>query len=511
MSPRFNAITLLVIAACACTANRRRTPDDTMVMAVESQITTIDPRFTLSNIETKVSRLIAPGLTTVDTPTAEPRFELAHSIDPVDDKTIDVTLRPDAVFSDGTPVRAEDVARTYESVMSESCGSLYRKGFLERYERVEAIGDKTVRFHFTHPIAMFRVDIEFGVISFHGVAPGVCRPPRVIGAGPFMLRSLTMLTARLDRNPRYPTPPRIAHVEIKVVRDAAARILMLVGGSLDLVQNGVRLDLLDDVTQRRRVKIEAAPSVLLTYMLLNNDDPVLKDVRVRKAIALAIDRRSIVNAKFSGRAVLATGILPPAHWAYNGDVVHYDHDIARATELLDAAGLRPDARGIRLHLVYKTSADAYRVTIARVIASQLRDAGIDVEIRSFEWATFFSDVKKGNYQIATIQSPEITEPDFHHWFFDSSEKPTLKNPDGGNRARYANAEVDDLVEAGRSELDVARRKALYARVQQIVADELPIIPLWHEDNVVLSNVDVQGYSIEPNARYIGLVGAGKKP
>lgn len=482
-----------------------------MVMAVESQITTVDPRFTLSNIETKVSRLIAPGLTTVDTPTAEPRLELAQSIDPIDATTIDVTIRPDAVFSDGTPVRAEDVARTYETVMAEACGSLYRKGFLERYQRVEAIGDTKVRFHFTHPIAMFRVDIEFGIISFHGVPPGECRPPRVIGAGPFVLRSLTMLTARLDRNPRYPTPPKLAHVEIKVVRDAAARILMLVGGSLDLVQNGVRLDLLDDVTQRRRVKLSTSPSVLLTYMMVNNTDPVLKDVRVRQAIAYAMDRRSIIDAKFSGRAVLATGILPPAHWAYNADVAHYDHDLARAKQLLDEAGLKPDANGIRLHLVYKTSADAYRVTLARVLASQLRDAGIDVEIRSFEWATFFSDVKKGNYQLATIQSPEITEPDFHHWFFKSTNWPTTKNPDGGNRVRYANAEVDQLVEAGRTELDVARRKSLYARVQQIVAEELPIIPLWHEDNVVLSNVDVQGYSIVPNARYIGLVGAAKTP
>lgn len=481
------------------------------MMAVESQVTTVDPRYTLSNIETKVSRLIAPGLTTVDTPTAEPRLELAQSIDPIDTTTIDVTLRPTAVFSDGKPVRAEDVARTYQTVMDPKCGSLYRKGFLERYERVEAVGEKTVRFHFTHPIAMFRSDIEFGIVSFHGVPPGACRPAAVIGAGPFKLRSLTTLTVRLDRNGLYPSPPRIDHVEIKVVRDPAARILMLVGGSLDLVQNGIRLDLLEDVTQRRRVKLDAAPSVLLTYMLVNNADPVLKDVRVRKAIALAMDRRSIIDAKFSGRAVIATGLLPPTHWAYNADVTHYEHDIARAKQLLDEAGLHPDAQGIRLHLVYKTSADAYRVTLARVIASQLRDAGIDVEIRSFEWATFFSDVKKGNYQIATIQSPEITEPDFHYWFFNSSNWPTRKNPDGGNRVRYANAEVDRLVEAGRTEVEVDKRKAIYARVQQIVADELPIIPLWHEDNVVLSNVDVRGYSIVPNARYIGLVGAAKVP
>jgi len=203
--------------------------------------------------------------------------------------------------------------------------------------------------------------------------------------------------------------------------------------------------------------------------------------------------------------------LPPTHWAYSGDVARYPHDIAKAKALLDAAGLKPDARGVRLHLVYKTSADAFRVAIARVIASQLHQVGIEVEVRSFEFGTFFSDVKKGNYQIATMQSPEITEPDFHYWFFHSTRWPTAKDPDGSNRWRYKNPEMDRLAEAGRAELDPARRKVIYADAQRLVAEDLPIIPLWHEDNVVLANVDVQGYTIVPNARFIGLVGSSKSP
>jgi peptide/nickel transport system substrate-binding protein len=295
------------------------------------------------------------------------------------------------------------------------------------------------------------------------------------------------------------------------VRDAAARLLMLVGGSADLVQNSFRVDLVDDVTKRPRVQVAAGRSVLLTYMLINNTDPVLKDQRVRQAIALALDRKAIVDAKYSGRAVLATGLLPPTHWAYNGDVTHWPHDVARAQKLLDEAGLKPDARGVRLRLVYKTSADAFRISIARVIASQLATVGIAVEVRPFEFGTFFADIKKGNYQIATMQSPEITEPDFHHWFFHSTRWPTAKDPDGSNRWRYKNPEVDRLAEAGRTELDPERRKAIYGALQRIIADELPIIPLWHEDNVVLTNVDLQGYQIVPNARFIGLVGSSKSP
>jgi peptide/nickel transport system substrate-binding protein len=332
-----------------------------------------------------------------------------------------------------------------------------------------------------------------------------------VGAGPFVLRELTPRHVVLERNVHYRTPPSLARVEIKIVRDAAARILMLVGGSADLVQNAVRPDLVDDVIKRPRVKAESAPSVILTYMLINNTDPVLKDARVRKAIALAIDRDAIIAAKFGGRAVLASGLLPPAHWAYNPAVPKYPHDLARARALLDAAGLKPGPNGVRLHLIYKTSADQFRVAVARVIASQLAEVGIDVEVRSFEFATFFSDVKKGNYQIATMQSTEITEPDFYFTFFHSSRWPTPKDPDGYNRWRYKNPEMDRLVEAGRVELDPERRKQLYAEAQRIAAEDLPLIPLWHEDNVVLHNVDVHGYQIVPNARFVGLIATQKSP
>ena len=95
-----------------------------------------------------------------------------------------------------------------------------------------------------------------------------------------------------------------------------------------------------------------------------------------------------------------------------------------------------------------------------MIAAQLREVGIEVEVRSFEFGTFFADIKKGNYQIATMQSPEITEPDFHHRFFHSTNWPTDKNPQGSNRWRYKNLELDRLVEAGRVELDPAKRKQI---------------------------------------------------
>ena len=507
MPSRLHVITLpcLVAALATCTARDRRTPDDTLVVVTDTAITSADPRFASNNYDSKLVRLVAPGLTTVDTPDLLPRLALAAAIDRVDDLTYEVTLRPDARFSDGAPVTSADVVGTYDSVLAVGSPSKSHKDLADRYAAVDACGPRCVRFHLRFTLATLMTDLDFGIISVHS-DPAL----GVVGAGPYALRALTPTTAYLDANPYYYGPaPRTPHVEIRSVTDASARILMLVGGSADLVQNGVRADLVDDVAERPRVKVASGPSVILTYLMMNNDDPVMRDVRVRQAIALAIDRPSIVSAKFANRAVLATGLLAPTHWAYTGDVARWERDLPRARALLDAAGLPPDAHGIRAHLVYKTSADAFRVSLARVLAAQLAEVGLDVEVRAFEFATFFADIKRGEYQLASMQTAEITTADYYYAYFNSDRIPTAQDPDTNNRWRYRNARVDELTTAGRRELDLGKQKAIYAEVQQIVARDVPIVPLWHEDIVVLSNASVDGYTIVPTARLAGLTTVGK--
>jgi peptide/nickel transport system substrate-binding protein len=518
-SPRYASTAAVLIAGIAaaavvgCAPRTRRTPDDTVVMVVETAMTSADPRAQLTSYDAKLSHLVAAGLTAVDTPTMEPRLELASRIELVDDRTIEVALRGDARFSDGSPVTAADVVGTYMSVLDPESTSGSHKMLSDRLSSVEAVSERVARFHLRAPLATYMSDLDFGIVSFHGGPPG---RDRAIGAGPYRLRALDATGASLEPNPYYfDGPPRLPHVEIKFVRDAAARLLMLTGGSADLLQNGaVRLDLISAIRQQPRIHVDASPGVTLTYLMMNNTDPVLARREVRQAIALALDRPAIIRAKLDGLAELATGLLPPNHWAYSAAVPHWDHDLARAKQLLDQAGFPdPDGDGPlpRMHLIYKTSADAFRVALARVIAAQLGELGIAVELRSFEFATFFSDIKKGAYQLASMQTTEITEPDFYFMYFHSSWIPSPANPDGFNRWRYVNPEVDRLTTAGRAELDRAERVRIYAEVQRMIADDVPIIPLWHEHNVVLSNVAVQGYAVTPNARLGGLRAVRKLP
>jgi peptide/nickel transport system substrate-binding protein len=501
-----------IAATVSCEPRTRRTPDDTLVLVIESAMNSADPRAQLSSYDARLAQLVACGLTAVDTPNMQPRLELAAKVEYRDDRTIDVTLRDDVRFSDGSPVTAADVVGTYMTVLAPESTSGSHKMLSDRMTHVEAVSPLVARFHLRAPLATFMSDIDFGIVSFHAGPPS---SDRVIGAGPYRLLELTSTGVVLERNPFYfRGQAAVPRVEIKFVRDTAARVSMVVGGSADLIQNAVRLDLVPTIKDQLRVQVQTGPSAVLTYLMMNNDDKVLSDRRVRQAIALALDRPAIIAAKFHGLAVPATGLLAPQHWAYSGDVPRWDHDLARARQLLDDAGLRdPDGAGPepRLRLIYKTSADAFRVAIARVIAAQLGEVGIEVEIRSFEFATFFADVKRGAYQLASMQTTDITEPDFYFMYFHSSWIPSKAVPDGFNRWRYRSAEVDRLTLAGREQLDREERKRIYAEVQRRVAEDVPIIPLWHEDNVVLSNVDVHGYVPTPNARLSGLRKVTKLP
>lgn len=508
------AAALLAGAAVSC-KRTRRTPDDTIVVLIPNLIRDMDPRFALTNYDVKLSRLVAVGLTTVDRENLEPALALAESIEPAGELAYRVVLRPDAKFSTGRPVTAEDVRFTFESVLSSSLGSLYRRSFAERFDRFEVVSEREVVIHLKKPVATLMSDLDFGIISAADAGEdGKYARGMVVGAGPYRIASVSGDRAVLERNPHYYGPaPETAKLLVRVVRDSNARTLMLVGGSADFTQNSIRVDVVDVVAARERLHLVAGPSAILTYLMMQNEDPILDDVRVRKAIAHAIDRKRIIEAKMGGRAVLATGLLPPSHWAYEGEVSRYDYDPVKARALLDAAGFPdPDGPGgePRMRLSYKTSADQFRLVLARIIAAQLGEVGIEVDVRSFEFGTFFADIKRGNFQLASMQTADITEPDYYYTYFHSERIPTPEELHLHNRWRYRDARVDALTIAGRQEMDRERRKTIYAEVQKILAAELPIVPLWHEDNLALMNVDVGGYRVFPNARFAGLAFVSKR-
>ena len=280
-----------------------QTPEDTAVVLIPTALNDYDPRLIIGSWDYKVSNLLFPGLFSVDNDSLLPKPALAKEIQQIEPLVFDVVLKEGLRFSDETPLTAGDVAYTFTNAMAEDSRSMAKAAFQERFASVNAVDATRVRFQLKKPVATLLSDLGFGIIS-----EAADRQGKVVGAGPFRIRSYSSERAVLEANPYYfGDAPLIKNIELRVVRDANARALMLVGGTADMAQNGVRIDLVNEIAERKRLAITSGPSNILTYLMMQNDDPLLKDRRVRRAIAHAVDRKRIIEAKFHGYARLARG------------------------------------------------------------------------------------------------------------------------------------------------------------------------------------------------------------
>ena len=276
----------------------------------------------------------------------------------------------------------------------------------------------------------------------------------------------------------------IERLRFAVVPDAITTALELKKGSADAESNVITLDMVHALRDAPGLRTETGPSSIAIYMTFNVSDPLLRDKRVRQAVAYALDRQAIIDALWRGRARVANSLLPPGHWARAADaeMASYPHDVARAVALLEAAGYKAGRNGVRLRLTIKTSTDETTRLMATVMQAQLRAAGIDLQIRSAEFGTFYADVTKGAFQIYALRWIGVNEdPDIFRYAFATGMMP----PRGGNRGHYSNAQVDALLAEAGAATDRELRRRNYVEVQQILAEELPVLPLWYPDNEVV--------------------------
>jgi peptide/nickel transport system substrate-binding protein len=246
------------------------------------------------------------------------------------------------------------------------------------------------------------------------------------------------------------------------------------------------------------VGVQEAGGENFSYLGFNLEDPVTGLLPVRRAIAHAIDRESILRFLFRGGGRPAQGMFPPEHWAGTDTLEVIPHDPGRARALLASAGFGADRP---LHLVYKTSSDPFRVRLATVIQDQLAQVGIRLDVRSYDWGTFYGDIKAGRFQLYGLSWVGIRTPDIFRHVFHSASVP----PEGANRGRYRSTGADRLIEAARAEQDLDRQAALYGELQALLLEELPYVPLWYEDQVYVSRTRVTGYRLAPDGNYDGLV------
>lgn len=454
-----------------------------LTVLLPRDIQQIDPRYVSDAYGLKLSRLLFASLVRIDPQTLEPVLDLAESIQVVSEREYRVQLRPGLRFSDGSSLDADDVLATYRSLLDPALRTRYASSY-QMIERVSAQGPCTLTFALRGPHASFVTDLEFPILRAEDASrrvsvEGGARP---VSSGPYVLVQRQPGSVLLGPNPHwYAGAPHIPHVRMLVVHDDNTRALRLLSGAADFTLNGVPPGLTPLFTSRPQFAVESAQGIGTTYLGINTRAPELSDVRVRRALAHAIDRSALIAAKFQGRAEPAASFVPSGHWAFATDTPSYAFDPERARALLDEAGLTGSPRA---RWVLRVSSERFRVSIARAVAAMLGDVGIAVSVQPTETATMLSDLDRGHFQLTLLQFSEVIEPHVLSWFFASDRIPG-QGREGLNRWRISDPVLDAAFERGRRSLDRAERKAAYAEVQHILAAQLPVVPLWHESVVAV--------------------------
>lgn len=485
-------IVLICVVFCLLLVSCGKAPSsDVIKFGLASAPITLDPRYATDAISSRINRLLYRQLIDFDD-ASQPIPSLA-SWEKLTPTHFRFQLQSHyRTFHDGTPLTADDVKATFDSILDKSSASPHRST-LQMIKKVEVVDEDRIDFILNQPDPLFPGYLEIGILPATKIASGHPFNTRPIGSGPFRFIAwpnkdkLDLLRLR-DEQP----------VSFLHVRDENTRVLKLVRGEIDMLQNDIDAELIKFLQEQPGVQVIKAAGRNFSYLGFNMQDDDVGKQGVRQAIAYALDRQSIVDYLFAGRASLASALLTPDHWAGHPQLSKYPYAPEQARQLLENLGY---SKSNPLNLVYKTSSNPFRIRLATVIQHQLAKVGINVELRTYDWGTFYADIKAGNFQMYSLAWVGINLPDIFRHVFHSESVP----PSGANRGRYFNKQVDSLLVSAQNEQRKENQSLLYRQVQEIVFKELPYVPLWFEDHVFIARKSIKGYVVHADGNYDGLL------
>ncbi len=422
---------------------------------------------------------------------------------------ITYTIHPKATWGDGTPVTSDDVVFAWE-VGRHPKSAVDGTEYFRRVSRIEVHDSKTFTVYADKLTFNYAALYAFDPLPAHleraafMVDPEGYKRRTVYDAdttnpglyyGPYRITQVTPgASVVLEPNPTwYGEKPHFRKITVRVIENTAALEANLLSGAIDYIAGelGLTLDQALALEKRHGDRFDVIYKAGLAYehVDLNLDNPALKDKRVRQALLYGLDRAAISRQLFTGKQPVAHSFVSPLDWIAAVDLKTYPYAPKKAAALLDEAGwnvmkggIRHNAAGERLSLELMTTAgNRSRETVQQVLQSQWRKLGIDVRIRNEPARVFFGEtVRRRQFSamamFAWISAPESLPRSILH----SQEIPVPeRNFSGQNYTGFRNAEVDALIDRIEVELDRARRKELWHRLQEIYVEELPALPLYY--------------------------------
>ena len=484
---------------------------DTIVEASIGDISGLIPNITSDGASHSVGSLIYDGLIRADRDLSL-TGELAESWEiSKDERTITLHLKRGVRWHDGTPFTARDVEFTYRYMRDPKTPTAYAEDFLQ-VARTEVVDPYTSRVHYEKPYAPALLSWALWVLPAHlleepwrkGVDLRTTPQNRhPVGTGPFRFQEWkTQEKVVLLANPDYHRGrPYLDRVLLRIIPDSATIFLELKARNVDMAG-------LTPLQFTRQTDYSAFAKFFEKYRYLSNSyaylgfnlkDPRFADRTVRHAIAHAIDKREIIEGVLLGLGQEAVGPYKPGTWWYAREVRTFPYDPDRAKALLREAGwrdrdgdgiLEKDGKPFRF-TIRTNQGNSVRIQTAEIIQRRLKAVGIDVSIHVVEWAAFINTfIRKRDFEAIILGWGLGLDPDQYEIWHSGKT-----GPDQLNHVSYGNPEVDRLLESGRRTFNQERRKAIYAELQRVLAEDQPIVFLYVPDALTAVSSRIRG--IEP--------------
>jgi peptide/nickel transport system substrate-binding protein len=483
-----------------------RRGSNAFVIALSDNVKTIDPigSPSVDAASERVRSLIFNSLVKKDE-----KFdyipELASKIDRSEDGlTFTFTLRDGITFHDGRSFTSADAKYTLDTVLANSfakSASFFegvganRKGYIKSVEAPDA-RTLIIRLN-TQWTGLLPNLVAIAIIPKDSYESQKTHP---LGTGPFKFKSYdeAQQVVDLEANANYwDGPPHIPALRVRVISDSNALQAELRSGRVDIAPLPTSLspDAIKALSADPNLNVQQFPGSNLNLLTLNVKEAPLDNVKVRQALAYAIDRESMIRDLVLGQGKIAHSILPEESWAYTqGQTYHYDP--AMAKKLLDDAGFRdPDGDGPEMRfakpILFRISGSSSSARqYSGVIQNYLKQVGVPVSIETSELNVLFENLRRGQFQMTYGQwVGGNQDPIFYRDLFATSEIPTETRA-SRNRSRYSNPELDAILTEAVNTYDHTKTAPLYAKAQEIVSRDVPVIPLWYQANIVIAKKSV---------------------
>ena len=498
-------LTALLIIPPGC-----RRHSDAFVIALGDNIRTIDPigSPSVDAASERVRTLIFNSLVKKNEK-FDYTGELADIKRSDDGLTYTFTIRDGVKFHDGRALTSADVKYTLDLVFSSNfakSASFYEGEGANKHsyiKSVEAPDQRTVVVTLIKPwVGLLSNLVPVAIIPKDSYESQKTHP---LGTGPFKFVSYdnTQQVCDVEAFPEYfEGAPKLQKVRVRVISEMNALQAELESGRVDIAPMPTSLspDAVKRLEQNPNLQVKTFTGSNVALLTINTSSAPLDNVKVRQALAYAIDRESLIKSLLQGLGKIAHSIIPEESWAYSAGQT-YSYDPARAKKLLDEAGFPdPDGDGPRMRfqkpIIFKLSGTSISGRqYAGVIQNYLKEVGMPVEIQTPEQNTFFDELKRGNFQMAYSQwVGGNQDPIFYKDLFATSEIPTETRP-SRNRSRYSNKELDALLDEAVNTFDRQKGLELYKKIQEIVSRDVPVFPLWYQSNVVIAKKNVNDIQV----------------